>query len=171
MISDYGREIAILRAREIPSNRLYNALALFIVIISTVAVTIGIRSTPLWIPLMLATLDVSISTSYLSVIDINSAVIAISVVMVIVISTLWRKKRLFSEIAPAEAMHRFEESTEDYGDRHISKATIAMFLLGTMKMIEWIFSINVFDMMPTDGNIFLFIIIGLYSNSCILYQS
>jgi len=163
MVSDYRREIAILRARGIPSNRLFNALVMFIVLISGVAIAVGILSTPLWIPLVFATLDVPVSNGYFGFIDVNASVMAAVVVMVIVILTLWRKKHLFSEIAPAEAMHKFEESIENYGDRQISKATIAMFLLGTMKMVEWIFSINVFELVPTDGNVFLFIIIGLYS--------
>ncbi len=163
MVSDYRREIAILRARGIPSKRLFNALVMFIILISSAAIALGILSTPLWVPLVFTTLDISPSTGYFDVIDINSSIIAASVVIAIIILTIWRKKHLFSEITPAEAMHKFEESIEDYGDRQISKATIAMLLLGTIKMIEWIFNINVFDLVRAEGDIFLFIIVGLYS--------
>ena len=163
LISDYRREIAILRARGIHSSTLYYSFSSYIIVITILALVIGFLSIPIWLPLIFTNFGLSFGINYLRFIDWSTAFLVTATVLFIIGITLWRRKRVFSDIAPSEAMHLHEVSSETYIERPVTRSTIILFILGFIKILEWLLNINLVDLLPRDGNIFIFIVGGLYS--------
>ena len=162
LIGDYRREIAILRARGIPSRRLFNSLIIYLMLLTILASIVGSLSAPLWIPIILSSIGVEAAYDIESLIDpVTSLGVAITTI-IIVFFTLYRKRKIFRDILPSDAIHRYEYGVEAIHESRIGRFTIIMFILGTIKLVEWLLNINVFKYMNRVDNLYIFIILAIY---------